>query len=230
MKTVLANIYTRFSTTLVNEDRTEKRPWEGAQRFTELRFEPVLACGEDEYIKDLDQKHGSISYSRRASCISESAHIIGRKSISSKAEAAPSSRTFSISTSDAHTGPSTAASLFTNDCCQIEGRGKQSTASIYRTLSHEEEYQFRHFSFDSPSSSKIGTSSNELVPGHISWNPLAMPKDDTSKKVTEPQTIGEESAIPRRPSILPALLAIDQNVSERGEKQRPELPHSKTLS
>ena len=51
MKTVLVDIYTRYSTRLLNEDRTEKRPWEGADRMTELQFESLLVCAEGEHIE-----------------------------------------------------------------------------------------------------------------------------------------------------------------------------------
>ena len=50
MKTVLVDIYTRYTTRLLNEDRTEKRPWEGADRMTELQFESLIACAEGEHI------------------------------------------------------------------------------------------------------------------------------------------------------------------------------------
>ena len=50
-KTVLVDVYTRYTTRLLNEDRTEKRPWEGADRMTELQFESLLACAEGERIE-----------------------------------------------------------------------------------------------------------------------------------------------------------------------------------
>ena len=51
MKTVLVDIYTRYTTRLLNEDRTEKRPWEGGDRMTELQFESLIACAEGERIE-----------------------------------------------------------------------------------------------------------------------------------------------------------------------------------
>ncbi|KAL9614004.1 MAG: hypothetical protein Q9167_001484 [Letrouitia subvulpina] len=52
MKTVLAEIYSRFTTSVVNDDDddcTEKTPRKkGSQRFTELVFLPVVACEEVE--------------------------------------------------------------------------------------------------------------------------------------------------------------------------------------
>lgn len=44
MKTVLVEIYTRYTTTLLNEDRTGKRPWEGADRMSEVQFKTTSAC------------------------------------------------------------------------------------------------------------------------------------------------------------------------------------------
>ena len=55
MKTVLVDVYTRYTTRLLNEDRVERRPWEGADRMTELQFECLLACAEGEHI----EKRGS---------------------------------------------------------------------------------------------------------------------------------------------------------------------------
>ena len=49
MKTFTADIYTNYTTRLVNEDRTEKRPWEGPDRFAEVQFERIpsaAASGE----------------------------------------------------------------------------------------------------------------------------------------------------------------------------------------
>lgn len=51
MKTVLVDLYTRYSTRLLNEDRTEKRPWEGADRMSELQFESLVACAGSEQIE-----------------------------------------------------------------------------------------------------------------------------------------------------------------------------------
>ena len=48
---MLVDIYTRFKTTLVNPDRTEKRPWEGADMMAEVQFEIALACEEGEWIE-----------------------------------------------------------------------------------------------------------------------------------------------------------------------------------
>jgi len=43
IKTVLVEVYTRFSTTLVDPDRTQKRPWEGADRMAEVKFTNVFS-------------------------------------------------------------------------------------------------------------------------------------------------------------------------------------------
>lgn len=39
MKTLIFEIYANYKTSLLNEDRTEKRPWEGANRMSEVQFE-----------------------------------------------------------------------------------------------------------------------------------------------------------------------------------------------
>lgn len=52
MKTVLVGIYTRYTTTLLNEDRLEKRPWEGADRMSEVQFETAVGCEEGERVKE----------------------------------------------------------------------------------------------------------------------------------------------------------------------------------
>ena len=41
IKIVLVEIYTRFSTTLVEPDRVEKRSWEGKDRMAEVKFEVI---------------------------------------------------------------------------------------------------------------------------------------------------------------------------------------------
>ncbi len=51
MKTVLVDMYTRYTTRLLDEDRTEKRPWEGADRMSELQFESLITCAESESIE-----------------------------------------------------------------------------------------------------------------------------------------------------------------------------------
>jgi hypothetical protein len=51
MKTVLVNMYTRYTTRLLDEDRTEKRPWEGADRMSELQFESLITFAEGEPIE-----------------------------------------------------------------------------------------------------------------------------------------------------------------------------------
>lgn len=48
MKTVLVGMYTRYTTRLLNEDRTEKRSWEGVDRMSELQFESLIDCAEGE--------------------------------------------------------------------------------------------------------------------------------------------------------------------------------------
>ena len=42
MKTFIAEVYIRYRTLLVNEGRVGKRPWEGHERFAEVRFEQVV--------------------------------------------------------------------------------------------------------------------------------------------------------------------------------------------
>lgn len=51
IKTVLVDKYTRYKTTLLEPDRTEKRPWESADFMAEVRFENILACEEGEWIE-----------------------------------------------------------------------------------------------------------------------------------------------------------------------------------
>lgn len=51
MKIVLVDIYTAYATTLLNEDRTEPRPWEGADRMSEVQFEALRVCVEDERVE-----------------------------------------------------------------------------------------------------------------------------------------------------------------------------------
>ncbi|KAL9637707.1 MAG: hypothetical protein Q9164_002032 [Protoblastenia rupestris] len=82
IKTMLVDIYTRFKTTLVNPDRTEKRLWEGADMMAEVQFEIVLACEEGDGIEkrsrpgsmyaevpgnDTEQANGEISSPVRCS-------------------------------------------------------------------------------------------------------------------------------------------------------------------
>lgn len=43
MKTVLVDIYTRYTTILLNEARTQPRPWEGPDRMSEVQFEAIHA-------------------------------------------------------------------------------------------------------------------------------------------------------------------------------------------
>lgn len=51
MKTVVADTYTRYKTTLLDVDRTERRPWEGTDFMAEVRFENTLACEDGEWIE-----------------------------------------------------------------------------------------------------------------------------------------------------------------------------------
>ena len=51
MKTLLADVYIRHRTTLINPDRKTKRPWEGADLMAEVRFDNVLACQDGEWIE-----------------------------------------------------------------------------------------------------------------------------------------------------------------------------------
>ncbi|KAL2059544.1 hypothetical protein ABVK25_000837 [Lepraria finkii] len=51
IKTVLVDTYTRYKTTLLEPDRTEKRPWEGADFMAEVRFENILGCEEGKRIE-----------------------------------------------------------------------------------------------------------------------------------------------------------------------------------
>ena len=39
MKTMLVDIYTSYKTSLLNPNRTERRPWEGADLMAEVMFE-----------------------------------------------------------------------------------------------------------------------------------------------------------------------------------------------
>ena len=39
MKSLVSEIYISYATSLINEDRVEKRPWEGRDRFSEFKFE-----------------------------------------------------------------------------------------------------------------------------------------------------------------------------------------------
>ncbi|KAL9046831.1 MAG: hypothetical protein Q9214_000441 [Letrouitia sp. 1 TL-2023] len=51
MKTTLAEIYSRFTTSLVNNDRAERRRWKGSQRFTEIVFSPMIAREEVAHVE-----------------------------------------------------------------------------------------------------------------------------------------------------------------------------------
>lgn len=51
IKTVLVDTYTRYKTTLLERDRTEKRPWEGADFMAEVRFKNILGCEEGKRIE-----------------------------------------------------------------------------------------------------------------------------------------------------------------------------------
>lgn len=41
MKTFMVDIYIQYTTSLVNEDRQGRRPWEGPDRFSEFHFEHI---------------------------------------------------------------------------------------------------------------------------------------------------------------------------------------------
>lgn len=65
MKTVIVDIYIKYTTRLVNELRTERRSWEGRDSFAEVQFEHTLACEEGErlvqrgcgeFVLDVDEK------------------------------------------------------------------------------------------------------------------------------------------------------------------------------
>lgn len=57
---MLVDVYTRYNTRLLDPDRAEKRPWEGADRMAEVSFEKVLACEAGEWIEKRTRKtlHG----------------------------------------------------------------------------------------------------------------------------------------------------------------------------
>lgn len=47
----IVDTYTRYKTTLLERDRTEKRPWEGADFMAEVRFKNILGCEEGKRIE-----------------------------------------------------------------------------------------------------------------------------------------------------------------------------------
>ena len=93
MKTFMVDIYIQYSTRLVNENRQEKRPWEGPDRFSEFQFEHIEASTKE--MNSVEQSEPTKA-------------MVPESTLASKME----SNSVSSMTEVTYTATSTAASMF----------------------------------------------------------------------------------------------------------------------